>query len=174
MKNNPLVMIAIFFALASAAGVILETVLLEADAQAGQFSNNTKTPYSFGQLNVTGSIPLGPTISQSIRSQIHTSLSQAASIAQEAVRQNSSVSGANLRAVNGFLVYNVNVVGDNATHYRVLVDAGNGKVLSTQSLGAASMMDRGMKGGECHGEGSFQHGYYSHSGSFGANRPIFT
>ncbi len=183
MKNRTLVTIAIFFTLALASGVILETTLLETYAQPS--NNGTKTSDRYGQLNITGSIPLGPTISESIRSQIHTSLSQAVNIAQQAIGQNSSVNGANLRAVNGFLVYAVNVVGNNATHYSVLVDPGDGKVLSTQSLGTGSMMDRGLTGGQCHGrafgdfgyghsERSFGNGLFSHSQAFGLVRSTLT
>jgi uncharacterized membrane protein YkoI len=184
MKNRTLLTIAIFFTLASAAGVILEVTLLETYAQLS--NNSTKASDRYGQLNITGSIQLGPTISESIRSQIHTSLSQAVTIAQQAVGQNSSVSGANLRAVNGFLVYAVNVVGNNATHYRLLVDPGDGKVLSTQSLGTGSMMmDRGLTGGQCHGRGfgdigyghgkrNFGNGFFSHSQALGIVRSTLT
>jgi uncharacterized membrane protein YkoI len=186
MKNHTFVTFAIFFALASAVGAILETTLLESHAQADQNLNNSfKATGQFGKLNITGSISLGPTITESIRSQIHTSLSQAVTIAQQSVGQNSSVDGANLRAVNGFLVYAVNVVGNNATHYRVLVDPGDGRVLSTQSLGTGSMMDRGLTGGQCHGrafgnygyghgERSFGNGSFSHSQAVGLVRSTLT
>lgn len=113
---------------------------------------------------------------------------QAVTIAQQDVGQNSSVNGANLRAINGFLVYAVNLVGNNATHYRVLVDPGDGKVLSTQSLGTGSlMMDKGMGSGrgQCHsrgfgdfgyghGERSFGNGFFLHSQAFGLVRSTLT
>ena len=47
---------------------------------------------------------------------------------------NSHATSAHIRIVNGYLVYTVHVVDANNNIHRVIVNAGNGKVLSSQQL----------------------------------------
>ncbi len=49
----------------------------------------------------------------------------------ECVGPNSHAISAHVAVVNGYLVYTVRVVDTNNNIHRVIVDAGNGKVLST-------------------------------------------
>src|SRR5438067_5661645 len=83
--------------------------------------------------NITGSVPLLPTMMQALASRVHTSLNDATTTALKSVGGNSSAVAAFMRPENGFLVYNVIVLDANNTIHRVIVDAGNGKVLSSQS-----------------------------------------
>jgi uncharacterized membrane protein YkoI len=84
--------------------------------------------------NITGSIPLGSTISEAISSKVKTNLSDAVTIAQKAVGTNTSATLAFVRTLNGYLVYDVHVRNNsNNTNTAVIVDAGNGKVLYKQS-----------------------------------------
>jgi uncharacterized membrane protein YkoI len=84
--------------------------------------------------NITGSIPLGSTISSAIFSKVKTSLSDAIAIAQKAVGSNTSATLAFIRPLNGYLVYDVHVRNNsNNITYAVIVDPGNGKVLYKQS-----------------------------------------
>lgn len=84
--------------------------------------------------NITGSIPIGPTIKGAISSKVKTSLSDAIITAQKAVGSNSSATLAFIRTLNGYLVYDIHVRNNsNNTPYAVIVDAGNGKVLLKQA-----------------------------------------
>jgi len=87
-------------------------------------------------------------------------LSAAATSAEKAVGPNSHVISAHLGVVNGFLVYSAHVADTSNNIHRVIVDAGNGKVLSTIQLPFANAQPggRGMFGHYCgggHSQGFF-------------------
>ena len=81
--------------------------------------------------NLTGSVQIFPRLSQIIQSKASVSLSTAATTAEKSVGPNSHAISAHVAVVNGYLVYTVRVVDTNNNIHRVIVDAGNGKVLST-------------------------------------------
>jgi hypothetical protein len=106
--------------------------------------------------NITGSIPLGPTISGAISSKVKTTLSDAIITAQKTVGSNSSATLAFVRPLNGYLVYDVHVRNNNNnTPYAVIVDPGNGKVLYKQVLPSSLLGGAG------------------HLGMFGERGPLF-
>ena len=126
-------------------------------------------------LNITGSIPLGPTISGAIYSKVKTALSDAVTIAQKAVDTNTSATLAFIRPLNGYLVYDVHVRNNNNnTTTAVIVDAGNGKVLYKQTppslkfgdfgFGHHGMFGKGKMGPFSGGYGAWR-GFGDHSGS---------
>ena len=78
--------------------------------------------------NITGSVPLLPTMMQALKSRVHTSLNDATTTALKSVGGNSSAVAGFIHPENGFLVYNVIVLDANNNIHRVIVDAGNGKV----------------------------------------------
>ena len=125
--------------------------------------NNSSTGSSANQgnpltalPNITGSIPLGPTISGAISSKVKTTLSDAVITAQKTVGSNSSATLAFARPLNGYLVYDVHVRNNsNNTPYAVIVDPGNGKVLYKQALPSSSLGGAG------------------HLGMFGERGPLF-
>ena len=80
--------------------------------------------------NITGSINLHSIISDAIASQINTSLSEAASTAEGAVGKNSHAIAAHVGQTNGYLTYRVWVLGSDMNMNMVIVDPGNGQVLS--------------------------------------------
>jgi uncharacterized membrane protein YkoI len=85
--------------------------------------------------SITGSIPLGSTISGAISSKVKTTLSEAITTAQKTVGSNSSATLAFIRPLNGYLVYDIHVRNNsNNARYAVIVDPGNGKVLYKQAL----------------------------------------
>ena len=86
--------------------------------------------YTYGP-NITGSVPVGPTITKSIESQVHISLSNASNIAEKAVGDNAHTAAVRIGVVYGFLVYKALVVDNSNACHDILVDAGNGKVLAT-------------------------------------------
>jgi len=95
--------------------------------------------------NITGSVSLAPLIAKAIASRVNVSLVNAAMIAEKAVGTNAHAVSVRLAVVHGFLVYRALVVDSNYGFHTVLVDAGNGKVLSSAQLSIANMlMHRGM------------------------------
>jgi hypothetical protein len=94
--------------------------------------------------NITGTIPLGPTIAKAISSQVHVSLANASIIAEKAVGANAHAAAVRIGVVHGFLVYMALVVDSNNSFHGVLVDAGNGKVLASTQMSMMAMMQSGM------------------------------
>jgi hypothetical protein len=94
--------------------------------------------------NITGTIPLGPTIAKAISSQVHVSLANASTTAEKTVGANAHAAAVRIGVVHGFLVYMALVVDGNNNFHGVLVDAGNGKVLASTQMSMAAMMQSGM------------------------------
>jgi hypothetical protein len=97
--------------------------------------------------NWTGSISLFSPMLDMFKSKIHTTLNSAITSAISAVGGGAAGSNASAAAVaafihpeNGFLVYNVFVLDPNNTIHRVIVDPGNGKVLSNQPMSMMEIM----------------------------------
>src|SRR5574341_860855 len=109
--------------------------------------------------NITGSINLMSTISKAIASEVKVSLSEAAAAAEKSVGNDSHAVAAHIGSENGYLVYNVGVIGPNGKVTKVVIDPANGKILLSRELsefesmimmhqgmmmgGGQSMMDRG-------------------------------
>lgn len=124
-------------------GMLLTAYNYEASGQVNSTSSkNTSTakipsnqPHAPKTINITGSIPLRPTIKSAISSKVKTTLNEAVLTAQKAVGSNSSATLALARPLNGYLVYDIHVRDDsNNTSYAVIVDPGTGKVLYKQTL----------------------------------------
>ena len=95
--------------------------------------------------NITGSLKLSTIFGNALASQIKMSLSQAATTAQNAVGNGSHSLEAHIGVENGYLVYTVWIVDGNYNFHRVVVDAGNGKILSSQQISKeGAMMIHGM------------------------------
>jgi hypothetical protein len=93
---------------------------------------STNTAYS--SPNWVGSIQVSNALSQMIQSKVHTTLGNAAAGAEKAVGINSHATSANLGEERGYLVYTVRIMDGNNNSHKVIVDAGNGRVLFTQSI----------------------------------------
>jgi hypothetical protein len=132
------------------------------------------------QSNITGSIKLSTVFGNALASQIKVSLSQAATTAENAVGNSSHAAAAHFGVVNGYLTYTVWVIDSSYSFHKVIVDAGNGKVLLSQpvSKGGPMMMGHGMMmhgwgmdgNGKMmmkHGPGSSMHGWRSDGGFHG-------
>ena len=97
------------------------------------------------QSNITGSVKLSTVMGNALASQIKVSLSQAATTAENTVGNNSHAAVAHFGIVNGYLTYTVWVIDGSYTFHRVIVDAGNGKVLLSQPVSKGGpMMRHGM------------------------------
>jgi hypothetical protein len=90
--------------------------------------------------NITGSITLRNMIAKEIGPQIHVSLADASTIAENTVGPNSHAVLVRFGLVREFLVYTAFVSDNNHGIHTVLVDAGNGKVLSSTRLSFPTMM----------------------------------
>jgi hypothetical protein len=124
--------------------------------------------------NWTGSISIFSPILDAFKSKVHTTLNSATTSAINAVGGGGGGASSNASAAvaafihpeNGFLVYNVFVLDPNNNIHRVIVDPGNGRVLSNQQMsimdamsmmhpsmgmGPPGMMDHGMGGMMQHG-----------------------
>ena len=93
--------------------------------------------------NITGSIPIFPTISKAIASQVHTSLVNASMTAEKTVGGDAHAVSSHLGVENGFLVYTIWTIDSNNNIHRVIVDAGDGTVLLNQQISMREMMMHG-------------------------------
>ena len=88
--------------------------------------------------NITGSVPLGPTIAKAIASKVNVTLANASTTAEKAVGANAHVAAVRIGVVHGFLVYMAFVLDSNYGFHSVLVDAGNGKILASIQMPMAN------------------------------------
>ena len=111
------------------------------------FNGSSMNPMMMPGQNITGSIKLKPAIFNSIASQIKISLSDAAASAQNELGNNSRVVAGHLDIVNGYLIYTICAIDPDMNIHRLIVDAGNGNVLSSSKLSWQNMMmNPGMMG----------------------------
>jgi hypothetical protein len=89
----------------------------------GTGQNQSKMMMGTYGPNITGSIPLGPTIAKAISSQVHVSLANASITAEKAVGANAHAAAVRIGVVHGFLVYMALVVDSNNNFHGVLVAA---------------------------------------------------
>ncbi|HEY7080477.1 MAG TPA: hypothetical protein VH500_12295 [Nitrososphaeraceae archaeon] len=82
--------------------------------------------------NITGSLSFQNMLIRKAGSAVHLSLANASTIAEKTVGPNSHAVSVRIGVVHGFVVY-IALVQSGGIH-RVLVDAGNGKALSTTQL----------------------------------------
>ena len=97
-------------------------------------SSSLSTNTAYSSPNWVGSIQVSNALSQMIQSKVHTTLGNAAAGAEKAVGINSHATSANLGEERGYLVYTVRIVDGNNNSHKVIVDAGNGRVLFAQSI----------------------------------------
>jgi len=142
-KNRNMIIVAVLAITSSTITGILVSTYMQQTASA-QYQN--RFGYGFPSQNFTGSIRISPTLSQTILSKANVSLSTAATNAEKGVGPNSHAAFAHLGIVNGFLVYTINVIDANHNIHTIIVDAGNGKVLSSQQIPLGSGAEGGMFG----------------------------
>lgn len=86
--------------------------------------------------NITTSIPVFSTLIKALRSEIHVSLNDATTNAMKAVGSNSSAVSGSIQSTGGFLAYTIIVLDSGSNIHIVVVDPGNGKVVSNKQLPA--------------------------------------
>ena len=87
--------------------------------------------------NITGSLSFQNMLIRKAGSAVHLSLANASTIAEKTVGPNSHAVSVRIGVVHGFVVY-IALVQSGGIH-RVLVDAGNGKALSSVQLSIVPM-----------------------------------
>lgn len=106
--------------------------------------NKLKTTIGASGTNITGSVSLAHLIAKTLASEVNVTLVKATTIAEKAVGINAHAVSARLAVVHGLLVYRALVVDSNYDFHTVVVDAGNGNVLSSAPL---SIANNGMMSG---------------------------
>lgn len=96
--------------------------------------------------NITGSIKLATTLFNAISPMINVSLSDAVNSAETQLSNNSRVVAANLGHENGYLTYTVCAIDQEMNLHKVIIDAGNGKILLTTVLPMQKFMLNHMMG----------------------------
>ena len=110
------------------------------------FNRSLVNPMFNQSENITGSIKLAPTLFKAISPQINVSLSDAVKSAETQLGNNSRVMAANLGHENGYLTYTVYAIDPDMNLHKVIVDAGNGKVLLLTVLPMQKFMLSHMMG----------------------------
>ena len=148
---------ATFTAILLAAGVALGSgasnlILTKQDADAQMMGGNDTgmmMPRDMMKMgnNITSSVNLMNIIGNAIGSNINVSLSDASTAAETSVGNDSHAVSTELGEKNGFLVYNVMVIDPSMNFSKVVVDPGNGEVLSSKQLSKEEHMMMHEMGG---------------------------
>ena len=110
------------------------------------FNRSWVNPMFNQSENITGSIKLAPTLFKAISPQIKVNLSDAVKSAETQLGNNSRVMAANLGHENGYLTYTVYAIDPDMNLHKVILDAGNGKVLLSTVLPVQKFMLSHMMG----------------------------
>jgi len=115
---------------------IAKAVMSAGNTSGGSSQNQTNI---LAGANITGTIPLGPTIAKGIASQVHVSLANASMTAEKAIGANAHAAAVRIGVVHGFLVYMALVLDSSNNFHGVLVDPGTGKVLASIPISFAAL-----------------------------------
>ena len=143
-----------------------------------QSSNIVTTKYgnSAEQLpNLNRSTYILEETHNAIKNNLHTSFVQAADTASKQFNKSTEIVGGHLGVEQGYLVYEFIAMNTlNYAGYKIIVDAGNGDILSTSDgIQIKNYFDRYIGPDRVHGlhgfmrEHGYGHGYHSGSGLFG-------
>jgi hypothetical protein len=98
---------------------------------------------NMSNTNITGSISLFDTITAAVESKINVSFSDAVVSAESSLGNNSDAVAGHLGDENGYLVYNILALGPDRSFNRILVDPGNGEIISTEQIPKENIMNQG-------------------------------
>jgi hypothetical protein len=101
----------------------------------GMSSNMSMFGLLTSERNITGSVNIVKLANTALTQNLNTSLADAITLAQRNVGGNQSTAvAAHLSMVNGYLAYRVVLLGNDGMIHFILIDPGNGSVLSTHSF----------------------------------------
>jgi hypothetical protein len=115
----------------------------------GSFGNRTSTIREDQQeTSINGTINLEQTIIEAIDSKVNTSLTQAITTAEQSVGNNSFALAAFGADLGGDLVYIIILGTPGTEFYNVIVDPGNGQILSSQESSQKEIEEMHLKHSE--------------------------
>jgi hypothetical protein len=110
-------------------------------ANSGMNSNSAVNSSSMNQSGgLAGSISIFSPIVNAFKSVIHVSLSTAITNAQNTLGNNSTTLEAFIHPDKGFIVYQIFALDANNNIHKIVVDPGNGRILSAQQMSLIEMM----------------------------------
>ena len=110
---------------------------------------STTTPAS----NPTGSISIFSPIINGFKASIHASLTDAITTAENSIGNNSTTVAAFIHPDKGSIIYDIFALDSNNNVHKVIVDPGNGKILSSEQMSIIEMMMLLHGGGDGMGMG---------------------
>jgi hypothetical protein len=124
--------------------------------------SGTNNPSTMNQASsITGSISIFAPILNAFKSSIHTSLDNAITTAQSSLGKNATTLAAFIHPDKGFIVYEIFALDANNNIHKIIVDPGNGRILSSQQMSLIEMMlmlHSGMGMGPGMANGMMSHG----------------
>jgi hypothetical protein len=95
---------------------------------------------SSSTINFTGSIPISQILTDALKTYIHVSLNDAITTAEDNIGNNSTTIAAFIHPEKRFVVYNIFTVDTNNDVHKVIIDPGDGSVLSSQKMTFKELM----------------------------------
>jgi len=95
---------------------------------------------SSSTINFTGSIPISQILADAFKTHVHVSLNDAITTAEDNIGNNSTTIAAFIHPEKGFVVYDIFTVDSNNDVHKVIIDPGDGSVLSSQKMTFKEMM----------------------------------
>jgi hypothetical protein len=122
---------------------------ISAQTQTGDNSFQSTNSSSMGEavngtssstINFTGSIPISQILTDAFKTYVHVSLNNAITTAEDNIGNNSTTIAAFIHPEKGFVVYNIFTVDSNNDVHKIIIDPGDGSVLSSQKMTFKEMM----------------------------------
>ncbi len=112
-----------------------------ADTMSMNYMVDSSYPYAVSNAdNFTGSISIFQPIINEFKSSINTSLPDAISTAEKSLGNNATTLAAFIHPEKEYIVYNVFALDANNIAHKIIVDPGNGNILSLQQMSFMEMM----------------------------------
>ena len=105
--------------------------LMEEDKSIGIM---TISDHSEPEVNWTGTIKVDSTIGEAFKSKVNVSMIDAIKTSLVTVGLNSTVKEAELTFLHGYLAYKIKIEDDDMKKYKLIVDPGNGEVLTKEEI----------------------------------------
>ncbi len=133
----------------ASANVYAQTPANSSNTSTSQGANTMSTNYMADSIksskisnadNFTGSISIFQPIINEFKSSINTSLTDAISTAEQLLGNNATTLAAFIHPEREYIVYNVFSLDANNNPHKVIVDPGNGNILTSQQISFMEMM----------------------------------
>jgi uncharacterized membrane protein YkoI len=133
-KNNNLLLVSglipILMVVVGTYNISQNTVI----AQEELMVQNNMSSMAQPDMNFSSSINVNDIVSESLKSKVTTTLSDAIGIAEANIGEGSFAKEASLETKHGYLVYKVKVSDSENQKHKVIIDPGTGEVLKTEKV----------------------------------------